>query len=355
MREHALAAARRNDVAVICNEGGSREAAARVRVSHDVQDGLRTLRIKYRRPPLHLAPHLAYRSALRTAVRTLAADGFVPDLIHAHFYHCGVTAVRLGRRLGVPVVVSEHSTTLRPGVIGAYAKRRARFALENAHLVCPASEDLARQIAALGIRARMRPVPNVADTSLFAPRGVNGRAGPPRILFVAALIPRKGLHVLLRGLAQLRDEGRDFVLDVVGDGAQRAELETLVAQLRLGEHVTFHGLRGRKEVAEFMRRASFLVLPSFEENLPCVIVEALASGLPVVASDVGGVSEMVDRRTGSLVPAGDIDALAAAMRSMLDRRSGFDREEIARLAASRYSYEAVGRIWSEIYRELVTA
>ena len=145
----------------------------------------------------------------------------------------------------------------------------------------------------------------------------------------------------------------DFVLDVVGDGPSRAELEGLATALELDDAVTFHGIQAKAGVARFMANADFFVLPSHEENLPCVVIEAMASGLPVVATDVGGVAEMIDERRGTLVPDGDRGALADAIDGMLDRHERYDRDHLVAYSAKRFSYDAVGRKFSEIYAELL--
>ena len=93
------------------------------------------------------------------------------------------------------------------------------------------------------------------------------------------------------------------------------------------------------------------MLSSLGENMPLAVLEALCCGLPVAATDVGGVPEAVGA-DGALVPAGDAEALAAAIESVLDDYGRFDRAEIARRAAARWSFDAVGRIWDEIYRSL---
>ena len=114
--------------------------------------------------------------------------------------------------------------------------------------------------------------------------------------------------------------------------------------------MTFLGERPKDEVAELMREANLFVLPSLAENLPVVLIEAMASGLPAVATRVGGVPEMLDAQDGELVDPGDPAALAGAIRTAAARE--FDSPAMAARAAERYSYAAVCARWSEIYAEL---
>jgi glycosyltransferase involved in cell wall biosynthesis len=137
-------------------------------------------------------------------------------------------------------------------------------------------------------------------------------------LFVGRLDRRKGIHVLLEAVAVLRDRLDTFHLTVVGDGPDRAWMERRVVEGGLKTFVTFAGPLDETGVAEAVRRADLLVAPGLAEGLPVVIMEALASGVPVVASAVGGVPELVRHgETGLLAPAGDPEGLADAMADLL--------------------------------------
>jgi glycosyltransferase involved in cell wall biosynthesis len=249
------------------------------------------------------------------------------------------------------VVISEHFTGLQRGLIRGYDRIVARLAFRFADLVAPVSEDLANHVRALQPRARLRVVGNVVDTDTFHPAGAPRAAaddGPARLLTVAALAEKKGLPDLLDALAELRRE-RGVSLDLVGDGDQRGALEQRTRCLGLEGAVRFHGERSNQEVAELMRRADLFVLPSLFENLPCVLLEAMASGLPFVATRVGGVPDLLDGEYGVLTEPGDAAALAAAIASALDRLGRFDRGASVTRARERFGYDAFARTWTEIY------
>jgi glycosyltransferase involved in cell wall biosynthesis len=123
----------------------------------------------------------------------------------------------------------------------------------------------------------------------------------------------------------------------------------LAQELGLGERVRFAGAASPAEIADALRAADLFVLSSLSENMPLAVIEALCCGLPVAATDVGGVPEAV-REDGVLAPPGDPERLAVAIRSVLDGYECYDGGDIARRAAARWSFEAVGRTWDEIYR-----
>jgi len=136
------------------------------------------------------------------------------------------------------------------------------------------------------------------------------------IAFVGALSERKGLPVLLRALQLLETKG--WRLLVAGDGEERGRYERAASDMGLGERVRFLGNVPEREVERLLRAADVLVLPSYMEAMPYVILEAMACALPVVASGIYGITEMtVDGETGILVPAGDSERLSGALRALL--------------------------------------
>ena len=173
-----------------------------------------------------------------------------------------------------------------------------------------------------------------------------------RLLFVGGLTPVKGVPDLLAALAILNQRRRDWRLDVVGDGPQRGEYAALAAHLGLIDQVSFHGFQPKSVVAAFMRQANFLLLPSLWENAPCVIIEAMASGLPVIASHVGGIPETVTEEVGILTPPNDPALLAAALAKALQQPDRFDPRRLVSMA-ERYAPAVVGREIDAVYRDVL--
>jgi glycosyltransferase involved in cell wall biosynthesis len=354
-REQARSAAGRNDVRVLAFTPQRMSGLALFRYSNDPSEPVRTVRLVYRRPRLRPAAMATQLIGMSAVLRALRRSGWRPDVIHAHVFEAGFPAVLLGRRLRCPVVVSEHFTAFQRDLVRGPDRLVAKYCFRHADLVCPVSEDLRRQLALVEPRGRYRVVPNVVDTTLFRPRPDARSPGPLRLLNVASLAEKKRHADLLDAVSRLRGRGSDVVLDIIGDGELAAQLRSRATQLGLGQAVRFLGGRSPAEVAQRMRESDVFVLPSRFENLPVVLLEATASGLPVVATDVGGVAEIVDEQTGLLVPPGDVERLAAAIESVAESLDGFDRAALAARARERYGFEAVGRVWDEIYDELLAA
>lgn len=173
------------------------------------------------------------------------------------------------------------------------------------------------------------------DPALY---GNAARTGPARrILFVGRLVPAKGVSVLLDAFGRIDRDFPDAVLTIVGDGAGRASLEAMARDRGWTGRVVFAGALNQAQVAARMAEADLFVLPSFAEGLPVVLMEAMASGLPVIATRIAGIPELVeDGVTGRLVGAGDADGLAKAIADHLsDPRPARDMIRQARIRVLR--------------------
>jgi glycosyltransferase involved in cell wall biosynthesis len=359
VREHARAIrAAGHDVVVIHLMENARGARGRWRMEEEADpelaQGIPTFRVQTVRIPLPgLSCPLNVYGAMR-AYRRVRAGGFEPDVIHAHVFDAGVAAVLAGRLFGPKVVVTEHWTCFSEGTLGRVGRWKARFAFGRAAAVLPVSAYLRDAIASYGIRADFRVVGNAVDPRLFYPARRRRRPGRKRIVFVGSLdnTPHKGFPDLLDALDILNGRRGDWQLDVVGEGPARGDHESRVASSSLAAHVAFHGPLTKREVGDMMRASDMLVLPSRFENLPCVIIEAMACGLPVVATRVGGIPELVSELEGVLVPPGDVPALVDALDSVLSGSEAFDRERIASSALARFGLDAVGAQLTEVYESV---
>jgi len=349
-REHARALATEHDVVVLASLATPRPGFAIFRLEDAVEDGIRTLRVRYRRPFLRPAAMACQLLGMLAAWRRLRREGWRADVVHAHVFEAGPPALALGRLSRAPVAITEHYTGFRRGLVRGYDRLLAKWSFERADLVAPVSEELERHLRELAPRATFEVVPNVVDTTVFRPADETREppAGPARLLNVADLAEKKGQSVLVRAISELPGT----TLDVVGAGPERESLERLARELGVEDRVRLLGTRSREQVAELMRAADLFVLSSYHENLPVVLIEAQASGLPAVATAVGGVPELVDSEAGLLVPPGDPTALATAIRATVRDRDGYDAAALHRRAEERYGYAAICRRWTALYEKL---
>ncbi|MGA9762551.1 MAG: glycosyltransferase [Gaiellaceae bacterium] len=362
VREHAKAVrAAGNEVVVLHLARASKECRGLWKMEQELDpelsEGIPAYHVYHRSLPLRGMSYPLYLHSASRAFRRLGSGGFAPDVIHAHIYDAGVPAVLIGRRAGIPVVVTEQFSGFPQRTLGRAGAIKARFAFRRAARALPVSMYLQRAIAAYGIDACFELVPNVVDTSLFFPRDREAGAREKRLLFVGNLESThiKGFPTLLDALTRLSERRRDWRLDVIGTGPARAGYEEKAAASGLAESIFFHGTKTKREVAELMRAADVFVLPSRYDNMPCAVVEAMASGLPVVSTAVGGIPEMVGEGAGILVPPSDPAALAGALGAVLSNLGSYDRAKLAADARARYSLEAVGAQLQGIYSSLLSA
>jgi glycosyltransferase involved in cell wall biosynthesis len=317
-------------------------------------EGLPAYRVSHRLSPISKTSYALHLWSIWRATQRIAADGFRPTLIHAHVYRVGVPAVWLARRWRVPLLIAEHYSAFYTGQITLGDLRAARWAFRRADRVLPVSRALQGWLENCGVQAHFSVVPNVVDTEQFQPAEAmpepNG-AQPRRLLFVGSLSPNKGVAVLLQALARLPGD-LDWQLSVIGDGPERARLETLAASLRLAGRVAFEGYQPKAIIAERMRAAHLFVLPSRVETFSVAVAEALVTGLPVLATRSGGPEDLVTEANGQLIAPDDIEAMTSALCDMLTHLERYDRIRIAREAAARFAPTVVGAQLAALYAEV---
>lgn len=295
-------------------------------------------------------------------------------VVHAHWLHPhGFAAALVGRLLRRPVILTAHGSDVGR-LIGndahaGYYRRAMLAAVRRAEAVVCVSRAIAERLAALGApRERLIVIPNGIDLERFQPRDRNTcRAEIARtygtslvstssdsrlLLFAGDLVPVKQVDRLLRAVATLgKAQGASaFRLVIAGEGSERDRLRALAAELDLGDRVTFAGRRPHAEMPTWLAAADVAVLPSASEGLPLFILEALASGTPVVASRVGGVPECVeDGVTGILVDPVTVEGLAAGLARALAR--SWDRAALA-AAARPFSWDVITGRLETLYNSL---
>jgi glycosyltransferase involved in cell wall biosynthesis len=346
VRDQARAVAATHDVTVLVHDAGAPSRRVASWQVH-VEDGLSTIRVRTGNGPGTTSGRVAFLAAACRVLARLRRDGRPADLLHAHVFSAGVLAVLLARGR-LPVVLSEHHTDFMEGKVRGYDARLARLALRRAAVVCPVSPLLEHHLRALQPRGHYEVVPNVVDVEAFAGPRAPRHGGPVRLVVVALLSPQKGVEHLLRALPAVRAAHGDVVLDIVGDGPSRGELEALAARELPPGVVTFHGLQKRERIAALLGESDVFVLPSLVESFGVVLVEALAAGLPVVTTREVGLAGAIEGRFGAVVPARDPHALARGVGEVIEGLDRFPADE-ARRHAANYGAATVARRWDDIY------
>jgi len=248
--------------------------------------------------------------------------GFWPDAVIGYWAHPdGAVASRLARSLGVPSITMCGGSDVL--VLANQPSRRSSItrALRSADAVVTVSEHLRRAVADLGVAAgKVHVIRRGVDLERFTPGNrddARRTLGLPSNLAVGLYVGRlarvKGVDVLLQACHLLRRRCPGFRMYIIGGGPEARQLQQICARLELNDCVRFLGAVDHAQLSSWYRAADCMVLPSRSEGIPNVLLESISCGTPVVASDVGGISEVTDERLDFLVRPGDPEALAAAM------------------------------------------
>ena len=246
------------------------------------------------------------------------------DLIHAHCaVPCGHPAAILARQLGVPFIVTSHGLDVfcksLNGFPGRWCEHYSRFVYERANLNICVSEGVRSALLKGLVSARTAVVYNGVDTDLFAPPEPGPKPAAQTILSVGRLVPDKGQEVVLRAVAALIEKYPSLQYTNIDDGPDRRRLAGLSRELNIANRVTFLGRKTRVEVSEAMKRCTLFALPSRNEALGCVYLEAMATGKVVIACRGQGISDVIHHgENGWLIGPDNVPEMIQALSTLLD-------------------------------------
>lgn len=306
----------------------------------------------------------AHSMPVRIARCAAMVASLEPDIVHAHNPTSMHYALVGQLAAGAAALLRRRGPRSLPGYVvtdhrGIYRKPTA-FEWSRTDAVVAVSDDTAKIGGAVGKARRIVVIENgieaePAKRSRAAVRADLGLDDGPVCITVANLLPVKNYPVLVRALARLRDEGVKLTAIFVGQGSDRAAIETLLGDLSLGpDRIKVLGFR--TDIPDLLGASDVFVLASQMEGLPLAILEAMAAGLPIIATAVGGIPEVVrDGRHGLLVPPGDPAALAAALGKLatddaLRQKLG---EQAAARARDDYSFDTMTRKYHELYADIL--
>ncbi len=303
-----------------------------------------------------------YRAVMAEARENLA------DVIHAHWaIPTGPAAVMAARKLGIPSVITMHGGDVYVNPEQGYdfptrwyVRPALRWTLRHAGALTAITEDCRQHALRAGAPGdNIRIVFNGTDLRRFSPPENGGRAdlqfGPNMIFACRQLFPRKGIRFLLEAAAQLKRKFPDLRVVLAGDGFERPQLAQLATDLGIGDDVVFLGWVANADLPPYYRAAALSVIPSLEEGFGIPAAEAMGCEVAVVASDAGGLPEVVEHGvTGLVVPRGDANALAQAIGALLadpERRRAMGqagRERALRL----FDWDRSAEQFEQLYRDV---
>ncbi len=357
VQRHAEAAALFNDITVVyCQQTtdnrqqtSSKEKFEIVRTNENNVD---TIRVYYKKPENKILSLIRFYRANMKALKLCGK----PDLIHVHILtRLGVIAWIQKILHKTPYIITEHWSRYLPGndFGGFLRKLFTKIVVRNAETVTTVTENLAIAMRNHGLKNDKYVVlPNVVNLDMFHINEKNTYATShaPTIIHISCFEDKsKNISGLLESLKIIDDKGIDFKCKLIGEGMDLDLMKEKAKELQLINKVSFTGLLQGQALADELSSGDFLVLSSNYENMPVVILEALASGLPVVSTNVGGIKEMIDDTKGILVEPRNKEALAEAMIKMIETHKNYDANYLRNSVIEKYGYESVGRFLDSIY------
>ncbi len=305
------------------------------------ESGVKTFRLHgWNIPRFKVGTRVWMRMMMKLFTQYISCFG-KPDLCHAH--NClwaGLAAKKIFDTFSIPYIVTEHSTAHLRGILNGWERQDVQEALREASAILVVGDSLKQRLVPYAHDKQIIIVSNVVDTIFFRRPTHRAKTSTFRLLTVAHLVERKGIDLLLRAFSKAFGGQESFSLEICGDGPERRKLERLAQRLKLSSQAKFLGARDREGVRDAMWRANLFVLPSKVETFGVVLVEALASGLPVVATRSGGPENIIIPEVGFLVENGNVNALASTL-TLAHQQYGIFNEEALHQHADVYSEAAI--------------
>ncbi|MBL7727457.1 MAG: glycosyltransferase, partial [Dinghuibacter sp.] len=296
---------------------------------------------------------LHFQQHFLTLFRQIKQEHGLPELVHVNIvWKACLWALFLKRRYGLRYVITENWTGYyRADPENFYSKshyiqKMIRRTFQRAECFLPVTADLGQRCTELFGRLHIHVVENAVDTRLFyyAPAAHERK----RLVHVSSMGYQKHTEAIIAAVNELAQSRGDFELLLVGPAGEA--IKNCLSEHPYAARVTkTTGNIPYNEVAGYVRHADMMVLFSRYENLPCVILEALCCGVPVLATDVGGIREVITPENGVLVASGNEAALQQQLDIMLNQLHRYNRDQIAQDARTRFSYEAIGQKYLEVY------
>jgi len=319
------------------------------------KDHLYTLYIYYPKPKNQILYFFTFLKLYFKGLRKIQKRRKV-DISHVHILtRMGFLAWISSYTQGLPYVITEHWSRYLPSVniySGAFRKFITKKVVKRAKAMMPVTANLREAMEAHHLHnSNYQIVPNVVD-DLFFKAELND-SGIKRVIHVSTFEDKsKNITGILKALKAISTKRRDFKMVLIGDGMDFKSLNSLAKELELDDLVEFTGLLEKDDLVREYAKASFMLINSNYENMPVVINEAMACGLPVLSTNVGGISEHLDSSKGVLIQANDHQQLIEQFNWMLNHASDYDKESIREYAESHFSSKSICRKLNTIYHHI---
>ena len=292
-----------------------------------------------------------YRRFVRDLYQAYKKQFGKPDLLHAHVgLWAGVSAARVAREEDLPLVLTEHSSALKRGLLTKAQQKKLTQAYQSSDAVIAVSTSLAESMKPWLGEKQAQVIPNLVDFSAFT---LSSERDADRLLAISSLTANKGLDVLLQAMVIVKKSFPDLKLTIAGDGPEKERLHNQMNSLGLEGQVNFLGRVNKSEVPGLMQKAGVFISSSYVETFGLVMAEALATGLPVVATRSGGPEDFIDASNGALCSPGNPEELAKAIIAVRKQVALFSPEKLRSDVIQRFEAPAVAQSILSVYHSVL--
>lgn len=327
------------------------------RVTESEEDGIRTFRMQRMAWVPRRVPYVEgdlFNRTVHALYQKIKETGWVPDVIHAHStLWAGWAALKLSDQTGIPFVVTEHASKFLRNLVRPYEKTYVRQILAKAKASVAVGPGLQSALKAYGSGLEVRVIPNIVDTERFSTLDSTAKNERKTFRFfsVGFLNHNKGMDTLIQAFSEAFKNQTGVELVIGGDGDQRPVLEKMVRDLGIEEQVHFLGMLSRDQVVQEMQKAHAFALASRKETFGVVLIEALSSGIPIIATASGGPDLIVTAENGLLVQPENPTQFAEAMTVLYTQYDRYNEDQIRQDCIQRFSKAAIVKQITELYKE----
>ncbi len=286
--------------------------------------------------------------------KRIIADNGKPDVIYSQFFTNSVFAADIKKLFDIPLVSIEHLSRMNHKTLDPFDEKWARIAFQSSDRLIAVSKPLAANIKG-HFGKECLVVYNMYGQQFDLIKAPESDMTDKPLVFVsvASLIKRKGFDALINAFANANIPSDRWMLKIIGWGEEKENLERLIHENHLEKNIFLLGKMDKPAIVKELASGNVFVLPSRNENFSVAVLEALAMGLPVLATDCGGIRECLNDRNGIITPVDDIPAMANALNDIIQNYHTYNRQEIIDDCRARFSPESIAKQLTSIFESVV--
>ena len=291
---------------------------------------------------------------LESLLQNIIKKEGVPDIIYSQFFFNTAFAVSVRDKVGVPIVGIEHLARFNNPVLSKFDEKLASYAFNGCDKLIAVANTLAQNI-----KTRFGKDCEVVH-NMYGPEFGNiknlpkwEKNKPLVFITVGSLVYRKGFDMLIKAFSKANLLSDKWELKIIGWGEEKEKLERLIKDTGLSANIKLLGKKNKTEIADELSKSNVFVLPSRNENFSVAILEGLAMGLPVLATECGGIRECITEKNGVIVPVDDVNKMADAIEYFINNYGNYNRSDIIIDCKKRFSPESIATQLTKIFENTI--